>query len=307
MDIWASSFLISGGTGLIGSAISKKIIAAGGSAFVITRSAHLLNSKADTHGPLKYLDAESPIPSNISVDYVINLAGEPIAAKRWSSGQKNKLLQSRIRMTQKLASYIAETKNKPRYFFSASAVGYYGNGGEQELSETSDPRPAFSSELCQRWEGEARKVEQYCPVGIGRFAVVLSAEGGAWDEYLKPLAFKVSPSFGSGEQWFSWVHINDAVNAIGFLLQQQSNQTVNISAPEALRNKAFSQLLARRASALISPPMPAFVLKALLGQMADELLLTSQRLVPKALLEAGFKFEFPRADSCVEDLLAAKG
>jgi len=272
MDIWASSFLISGGTGLIGSAISKKIIAAGGSAFVITRSAHLLNSKADTHGPLKYLDAESPIPSNISVDYVINLAGEPIAAKRWSSGQKNKLLQSRIRMTQKLASYIAETKNKPRYFFSASA-----------------------------------KVEQYCPVGIGRFAVVLSAEGGAWDEYLKPLAFKVSPSFGSGEQWFSWVHINDAVNAIGFLLQQQSNQTVNISAPEALRNKAFSQLLARRASALISPPMPAFVLKALLGQMADELLLTSQRLVPKALLEAGFKFEFPRADSCVEDLLAAKG
>lgn len=235
---------------------------------------------------------------------VINLCGEPIAGKRWTLAQKQKLRDSRIQTTRALVDAIARVSEKPKVFINASAIGYYGPRGDETLDETADPGVGFLAELCRDWEKEARRA-----VALGvrtawvRTGIVLSREGGALTKMLPPFQLFLGGPLGSGRQVLSWIHIQDEISAIEFILGNPVVQgAINLTAPNPVTMKEFAQALGRVLRRLSCLPVPALVLKALLGEMSD-VLLTGQNALPNKLLNHGFRFRFPRVEDALRDLL----
>lgn len=238
-------------------------------------------------------------------DAVVNLAGESIASRRWTSHRKQQILLSRIETTRALVNAIGALEKKPSVFINASAVGYYGDGGEEELLESSAKGTGFLADLCARWEAEAMKVQESgVRAVLLRSGLVLDAHGGALQRMLIPFKLFVGGRLGSGNQWLPWIHSEDEISAVVYSLRISSvTGPVNLAAPGTVRMQEFCRDLAKvlhRPSWLVVPPI---ALKFALGEMAGPLLLHSQKVVPKKLLEQGFVFRFQKLDEALEDLM----
>ncbi|MGA0370021.1 MAG: TIGR01777 family oxidoreductase, partial [Kiritimatiellia bacterium] len=233
---------------------------------------------------------------------VIHLAGEPIAARRWSEAQKKKISDSRVCGTRALAEALAGLTEKPECLVCASAIGFYGNRGEEVLRESSASGEGFLAEVVRDWEAAADPARE---AGIRvvhlRIGIVLSPQGGALAKMLPPFRWGLGGPLGNGRMWMSWIHLEDAARAFVTALQSPALQgAFNLCAPNPVRNAEFTRSLA---SALHRPaflPAPAPLLRLALGEMAEALLLGSTRCVPAGLVNQGFEFEYPELQGALE-------
>lgn len=294
------NILLTGGTGLIGSALVKK-----------WQQKHQLLILSRTPQKVQTLfGPEVTAVANVAdidfnqLDAVVNLAGEPIVGKRWTAQQKQRLCHSRWDLTAQLVNAINTAATPPKILISGSAIGFYGAQQQQLISEDfNDSTNEFSHQLCQRWEEIASGVNSPTRLCILRTGIVLAKAGGALHKMLLPFKLGLGGRIGTGQQYMSWIHIDDMVALIDFLLQHPTLQGVfNAAAPHPVTNAEFSQTLAQllRRPALL--PMPAFVLQCLLGEAAD-LLLTGQRVLPANATKAGFSFQYDKLQPALADLL----
>jgi uncharacterized protein (TIGR01777 family) len=291
--------LITGGTGFIGKALCPQLLRDGHQLTMLSRQ-----SLPDTRG-CRYIASLKDIPAAECIDAVINLAGASLADRRWTSAYKGEILASRLETTDALLHLLKRLKQKPSVLLSASAIGYYGHHGDEELDESGTVTAGFSQDLCQQWEHLAlTSAELGVRVCLLRLGVVLDSGGGAFSQMAQSFNFGVASWLGSGKQWLSWVHRADVISAMLFLLQREDLEgPFNITAPHPVTNRGFCDDLKRHKRTLISAPVPAAVLRLLLGEMADELLLNGQRVLPVGLQQAGFNFAFPDLDTALADIV----
>lgn len=239
-----------------------------------------------------------------TIDTVVHLAGAGIADKRWSPARKRALIDSRISTTEQLVDELLALEHKPSAVLSASAIGYYGDRGNELLDEQSAPDVSFSSQLCQQWEAACKPLSA---AGIRvvnmRFGIVLSPLGGALAKMLPAFKAGGGGRLGDGKQWMSWISLHDLVRAIDHLSRStEMHGPVNMTAPDAVQNKEFAKLLGQALHRPSLLPMPAMAVKLLFGEMGQELLLGGARVCPNALEESGFSFEhsqLPKALSAI--------
>ena len=278
--------LVSGSSGLVGSALVPALTSGG---YEVTR---LVRSGSSGQGRLAW-DPTTPLaPATLSgFDALVHLAGESIVG-RWTEEKKRRIVDSRVLPTRYLAEAAAKTLPSLRVFICASAIGYYGDRGDEILREDSSPGARFSSELCVQWESACKAT---VAAGIRtvnlRLGIVLSSTGGALKRMLPPFRLGVGGNMGSGRQWMSWVDLDDVTAAIVHILKTESlHGPVNMTAPNPVTNAVFTKTLASVLSRPAVFPMPEFAARLLFGQMAEELLLASQRVEPAKLLAGGYKF-----------------
>lgn len=240
------------------------------------------------------------------VDAVVNLAGAPIADRPWTSHRRALLWASRITLTEQLVAWLQGRQQRPAVLISGSAVGWYGDGGERELTELSQPvKEDFASQLCIAWEETALRAEALgMRVVLVRTGLVLAAEGGFLSRLRLPFKLGLGGPIGSGRQWMPWVHLDDQIALIDFLLQREdASGPYNACAPEPVRNREFARRLGRALHRPAFMPLPALVLRAGLGELSV-LLLGGQRARPVRLLAAGFTFRYNDVQSALDDLSA---
>lgn len=297
--------LVTGATGLIGRSLCRKLTDDGHTVIGVSRSSRKPPGLAVAE--IQQWDPQAgPIsPTALDgIDAVVNLAGEPIDSRRWSEQQKKLIRDSRIVTTRNLVETLRSIDRKPEVLVNSSAVGIYGDRGDEQLDETSPPGRGFMSEICREWEREAERVsERGIRVVEVRTGVVLSREGGALQKMLTPFKFGIGGPLGSGKQWFPWIHINDIVGIYHrAIVNPVLRGPVNGAAPEPVTNKEFTRELA---SALHRPaflPVPEAAMRVLVGEMAD-VLFGSQRVLPKVALESGYRFQYPSLAKALADLL----
>jgi uncharacterized protein (TIGR01777 family) len=239
-------------------------------------------------------------------DAVVNLAGASIAGESWSEERKALLRASRIHITRELVCALEKLEDGPKALVSASAIGYYGNRGDEMLTEESRAGDEFLARLAQEWEAEAVKAEALgMRVVRLRFGVILAKHGGALPQMMRPFKFGVGGRIGSGRQWMSWITLQDAVGVIRQALENRAvSGAVNVVAPQPVRNADFAQALGRAMHRPAILPAPAFALKFALGEMAEELLLASQRVMPSRLEQLGYRFAQRDLGSALASVLA---
>ena len=296
--------LITGASGLVGSALCDALRGDGHSVGRFVRPG-LPASKDDvawnpTSGEMDLHAAEG-------TDAVVNLAGASIGEGRWSEQRKELLRASRVNLTERLVRNFERVTKRPAVLVSASAIGYYGDRGEETLTETSPPGTDFLSQLSCDWEAAAMGAEKLgIRTVITRFGIVLSKNGGALAQMLTPFKLGVGGRLDSGKQWMSWVALDDVVGAIRHAIVTSSLRgPVNVVAPNPARNADFTRALARLLHRPALFPAPAFALRLMLGEMADALLLSSQRVVPQKLLDARFSFRFAELESALKRAIEA--
>ena len=297
--------VISGVTGLVGTALYKNLQADGVEVLGLTRQQSLPNAMQVVHWDIERgsYDA-SPLDG---ADAVVHLTGENIA-KRWSDQQKKLIRSSRIDSTSLLINGLKHLKNKPRVLISASAIGFYGDRGNEVLLESSSPGNGFLSKVCQEWEQTANQASE---LGIRtvnlRLGIVLSTKGGALKQMLLPFRMGVGGPVGTGQQYMSWIHIDDLVHVFRFVLDKDSIRgRINVTAPNPVTNAEFAKALGKVLKRPAFLPAPGFAVKLLLGEMAQALLLDSQRVLPNHLLKASFVFQHPEIGGALQDILHYK-
>ena len=294
--------LVSGASGPIGKALLPALAAEG------HELVRLVRKSAQGNGEIQW-DASQPLPPETvsGFEAIIHLAGETIVG-RWTDSKKQRIRESRVQGTRHLAEASAVAASKPKAFISASAIGYYGNRGDEVLREDSGSGNGFLAEVCRLWEGATSAAAD---AGIRtvhtRFGLVLSTEGGALPKMLLPFRFGLGGRIGDGRQWWSWVAIEDLVGAILHALNHDLHGAVNVVGPNAVTNLKFSQILAAVLSRPAIFPMPAFAARLAFGQMGDELLLASQRVAPAKLQASNYQFRFTELKRCLESLLNKRG
>lgn len=300
------NILFTGGTGLIGSAFIQRF-AEQHTFTVLTRqpekAARILGVKVKTITRLDHLD-------NLDhFDAVINLAGEPIADKRWSPSRKASLEKSRWNITSELAALINNSSKPPEVFISGSAVGFYGRQGTPPISENENSftiHHDYSHELCRTWEEKARLSEYKTRLCIVRTGIILAPKGGALARMVPPFALGLGGPIGSGEQMMSWIHLDDMVSLLAYLLEHdQCRGNFNATAPNPVNNQEFSRTIAKVLGRPCLFKVPAFALRAVFGEMAD-LLLTGQAALPERLQEEGFEFHYPTLEPALANVLKGK-
>lgn len=289
--------LITGGTGLIG----RKLITALEKQYAMTIVTRDPSRAKRLLGDGVNCITTEELTSVDEFDAIINLAGEPIADKRWSDTQKERICNSRWKITQQLVDLINASNNAPSVLISGSAIGIYGRQGDAVVTEDfTDFHDEFSRAVCQKWENIA--LEAKTRVCVLRTGVVLSDEGGALAKMLMPFRFGLGGPISSGKQFMAWIHIEDMVNGIIHLLSNEEAQGVyNLTAPNPNTNHFFSLALAKRLERPCIFRVPAFVIKALMGESSD-LVLYGQKVVPKKLLDESFVFNFPTLKEALADL-----
>lgn len=238
-------------------------------------------------------------------DVVINVAGENLASGRWTAARKQRFIDSRVAVTSMLSERLAGLDRPPELLINTSAVGIYGDRGEAAVTELSEPGTGFLADLCQQWEGATAAASAAgIRVALPRFGVILGPGGGALDRLVPLFRTGLGGRLGSGEQFMPWITLTDAVGVIRFIMRDaQLAGPVNAVAPERCRNADFTEQLARAVSRPAVIPAPAFALRAGLGEMAQELLLTGANARPRVLEQAGFRFEHPRLADALHDIL----
>jgi uncharacterized protein len=293
-----SRILVSGASGPIGAALIPALVAEGREVVRLVRG---LPTGADS---LQW-DPSKALPPELVSGFgaIIHLAGETIVG-RWTEEKKKRILNSRIQGTRHLAEAAGKASPRPLTFISASAIGYYGNRGDEILREDSPSGNGFLAQVCRQWEASTRPAAD---AGIRtvqmRFGLVLSRGGGALPKMLLPFRLGLGGNMGNGKQWWSWVSIDDLVGSIIQALNHQQYGPINVVAPNPVTNAQFTRILANVLSRPAIFPMPAFAARLVFGQMGDELLLASQRVTPVKLLASNYQFRFTDLKSCLESLL----
>lgn len=293
---------ITGGTGLIGRHLIPALLRdASTKITVLTRDT--TKAKASLPGNVALVTSLDDTLDFDDVDAVINLAGEPIADKRWNETQKTRICESRWQITQQLTDKINAAAQPPATFISGSAIGYYGRQGDKLVTEAfTEVHHEFTHTVCEKWERIALQASQKTRVSLLRTGVVLSRDGGALSKMRLPFSLGLGGRIGDGNQYMSWIHINDMVAAILFLLEHKHCEgAYNLTAPTPVTNSEFVKAYAASLGRPAIFPMPALALKLLMGEAAD-LLVTGQRVVPQKLVDAGFKFSFTDIGSAFADI-----
>jgi uncharacterized protein (TIGR01777 family) len=294
--------LVTGASGLIGSALVSSLTAAGYSVTRLVRRPPQSGEKAARWDPLTgFVDASSLE----GVDGVVHLAGESID-ERWTAAKKVSIRDSRVKGTEVLCEALAQLASPPKILVSASAIGYYGDRGEEILREESAPGSGFLAEVCRAWEAATEPARQ---AGLRtvqlRFGVVLSPAGGALAKILPPFRLGLGGVLGSGRQYMSWIALDDAIGAIQQAIVTDNLQgPTNAVAPEAVTNQEFTHTLGKILRRPTVVPLPAFAARLMFGEMADALLLASARVQPAKLLAVGYRFRYPTLAEALRHLLA---
>lgn len=297
--------LISGGSGFIGSALTTDLVRDGHEVIILTRQ---VNASQSSSPLVRFVHWDTRTPGAWAaelehVDAVVNLIGESIGAKRWSQAQKAEILDSRVNPGSALTEAIRSASHKPGVFIQISGIGAYGMSEELVFDESDDYGADFGASVTRAWEASTKPVEE---MGvrrvIARTGVVLHARKGALPRMLLPFKFFVGGRLGSGRQWFSWIHLTDAVRGIRFLLDNpQANGIFNLCA-ESVTNREFARAVGKAMHRPSLIPVPAFVLKTMFGEMST-IILEGQNVTAKRLQEMGFTFLYPKIDAALQDLL----
>jgi uncharacterized protein (TIGR01777 family) len=293
---------ITGASGLIGRRLLKNLAAAGHALTVVSR--HAGTNVPPGVGVVAWDPMRGPAPEDAvrNANAVIHLAGEPVA-QRWNEGAKRRIRESRVMGTRNLVQALGNLRNAPQTLVCASAVGYYGSRGDEELREDSAPGDGYLAEVCAAWEKEAMAAEAFgMRVVRVRTGVAVDARGGALRRILTPFRMGAGGKLGDGKQWFPWIHLADLAAMFQFAVENEVSGPFNGAAPIPVSNADFTRTLARVLHRPAIFPVPVFALKLLFGEMS-EILLASQRVLPAAAEAAGFKFRFPELGGALEDLL----
>jgi len=297
--------LVTGSTGFMGSALVPFLTTAGHQVSRLFRSKstkfHGMESAISWNPEAGVLD----LASLEGFDAVIHLAGENIAGGRWSSQRKTQILESRSKGTRLLSETLSRLSHPPKVLISASAIGYYGDRGEERLNEQSSPGSDFLAKVCQEWEKASTAASD---AGIRvlnlRFGIVLSTTGGALQRMVTPFRLGVGGIIGNGSQFMSWIALDELLGVIQHaLVTDQLRGPINVASPNPVTNREFTKTLGRILGRPTILPMPAFAAKLAFGEMAEALLLSSQRIEPQRLLQTGYSFRFPELEGALRYLL----
>ncbi len=293
--------LVTGGTGFIGCALVPALVGRGHDVTVLSRSMR------GAENGVVYCQTLSE--ARLEIDAVINLAGASLAERRWTARYKREIVASRVDFTQKLVGGLTQLQNPPRVLISGSAVGFYGHDSSAVFTEANGRGRGFSADLCAAWEQAAEGALGVIPqVSLLRLGVVFDRGGGALQEMLRSFQFGLQSWLGTGEQWLSWIHRADVVSAICHLLDHPTaSGAFNLTAPEPVTHRAFSEAAARHLRTRLSAGVPKAVMRLLVGEMADELLLNGQKVLPDRLMKGGFTFDHSDIDSALQSILSDDG
>jgi hypothetical protein len=299
--------VITGATGLIGKHLCKELSDRGDILTIFSRDPDKAKSiipYANEYVKWNYRNPEEWKEHINSKDIVIHFAGANLFGKRWTDSYKEKIIESREISTQNIVKAIGEADEKPEVFICASAIGYYGNKGEELLTEESPPGDDFLSKVCLKWENEAAGVEKYNVRRISvRTGVVLTTEAGALKEFLTPFKLFVGGPLGTGNQWFSWIHLTDIIRVYLFLIDNANiNGAVNTSSPNPVKMKEFANTLGKVLNRPSFFKVPGIALQIAVGEVA-ETVTASLRVVPQKLEQHNFNFRFRKIEEALRDLL----
>lgn len=298
--------LVTGSSGLVGSALVRALAKEGHTVCRLTRPGTTAKNDSNDGFQVAWNPATGKLGgAAVGADAVVNLAGASIADKRWTAERKAELRSSRVDTTRSLIIALAKMNARPRVLISASATGFYGNRGDEVLTEESQPGNDFLSTLAKDWETEALNAEALgIRVVIARFGIILARDAGALPKMMRPFRFFAGGKIGSGRQWMSWIALEDVIEILRLALEHgEARGAINVISPQPVQNSEFTKTLA---SAMRRPalfPVPTFALRLALGEMADALLLSSQRVRPEKLESLGYRFLHPDLAIALSDEL----
>ncbi|HET8579661.1 MAG TPA: TIGR01777 family oxidoreductase [Nitrospiraceae bacterium] len=301
--------VMTGGTGFIGRPLCQRLVELGHAVTVLTRGPAA--ARARLTSPISVIGwqgsrgaTDELMTALRTAEVVINLAGAPIAEGRWTDQTKDRLRRSREGTTSALVAALAKLQPRPVLLISASAIGYYGPRQDDPLTEEAQSGTGFLASLCREWEAAARAAERLgVRVALPRIGVVLGRNGGALARMLPVFRLGLGGPLGTGTQWLSWIHLDDLIELLLFLLREAASGPVNATAPQPVTNEEFSRVLGQTLGRPAWFRTPAFALKLLLGQMAEELLLTGQRVLPAQAEAMGFRFQYPTLSEALHAIL----
>jgi len=295
------NILITGGTGFIGYALTNKLQKDGHKIIVLSRTPDTV--KNIFNNEVTALSNIDELSSDHNPEIIINLAGAAIFDNHWSDARKQVIRDSRIKLTEQLISYIERATIKPELLISSSAIGYYGDQGNEKLNEASSVKIDFSQRLCSEWENTALQAEKFgVRVCLIRTGLVLAHDGGLLKRMQVPFKLGLGGILGDGQQWMSWIHRADWINIANLMIDNKSmHGAYNATAPYPVTNSDFTKILAEHLKRPALLPVPAWLLKMLLGERSD-LVLASQRVLPERLLAENFHFEYPELLSALTEI-----
>ena len=299
------TILVTGGSGFIGSHFCHSAVAQDNNVFVLSR-----NPRKCGHLPKQVhcVARLADIPREINFDMVLNLAGEPLFNGRWSDSKKERFYESRVGITERLFNFFSKRNRFPELMVSGSAVGYYGPNANEILDETSSFHDSFGHQLCRDWEKSAEAFESHgTRVCMLRTGLVMGRGGGMLAPLLPLFRFGLGGRMGDGEQWMSWIHIDDLQGIIFHLAQHPTLQgPVNATAPNPVTNREFTSTLAQTLNRPAFFHLPGYLLHSLLGEMGREMTV-SQRVIPQKALDSGYQFSFPYLESALKNIIKGSG
>ncbi len=294
------NYLLTGGTGLIGQSITQQLLENGDKVIIHSRDRQKVARQFGSR--VTAIESFAEIPESQQLDGVINLAGAPIADRRWSESRKQTLLDSRVETTRQLVEWLNQRLQKPAVLVSGSAVGWYGDGGQKPLTEASGFEDEFAHQLCEQWEQQARQIDNSVRLVIIRTGLVLAADGGFLKRMLLPFKLGLGGRIGDGKQYMPWIHLDDITALfIRASVDAGFEGVYNGTAPAPVTNAVFTQTLAQVIHRPAILPIPAGVLKVGLGEMS-RLLLTGQRALPDKARRDGFQFRYPELTAALQDV-----
>jgi hypothetical protein len=304
-EVGSMKVLVFGGTGFIGKNLYTELLSAGHEVCIVSRRPEKAIPQGRGAAIVKWNSSACPLPAELldNVDLIINLAGESIASRRWTQAVKEKILNSRVQTTRAIVNAISRKQVAPKALINASAIGFYGPRGDEELTESARAGQDFLAKVCRAWEEEAFKAQASGVRVIAlRFGIVLG-DKGVLARMKTSFRFYSGGHLGAGTQWMSWIHIKDLSRLILFAAENKNiHGPVNVTAPEPVRMKEFCRVLGQVMGKPSWFPVPSFLLKVVLGEMSD-MLLNSQRVLPEKILKEGFVFKFTDIENALRDII----
>ena len=297
--------LVSGATGFIGRELIRELVRLRHNVIVLSRKAHIEFGIENVFVQSVWWDGikidHTKFNTN-NIDVIINLSGESIASKRWSKKQKIKIIDSRVKSTKALIDFISKIENKPKLLINASAIGYYGNANDKLIFENFPKGNGFLPDVCEQWENEAKKALKYnVQVAICRFGLVLGENGGVIRKIYPIFKNYFGAVIGSGKQIISWIHLEDLIRAIIFIIDNNISNIINFVSPEPINAEIFYKTFANSLKRPCFFKIPSFVIKLLFGQMSQTLL-EGQKVFPKVLLDNNFDFKYKNINSAFSEI-----